>query len=634
MIVRMKKVSVLLYHRERENFLASLQDLGVVHIVELPEKDASSLQEIATRIKECERILRWLEHVQHQNLPQRFDKPPEAIMAAFDKLEAERLSIELHLQQAAKEGALLRPWGDFDPDLLTRLSAAGVVVKFYELSQNAYTALVEQGVMLVPVTQQRRSIRCVLIAHGEVPTIDAEEIHLPATSLGAIQKRIAELQKAYVRVEQQMHDLAAYTEVLKTYGTDQKNRFAVLSAALDLAPCVGGKIISLTGWCPVAREREVAAFLGKFPAWFSFSEPAPDDDVPVLLHNNRVVRLFEPITRLFSLPHYYECDPTPFFAPFFALFVGLCIGDVGYGALMVLASYIALRNIKAPQARPYCIMLLLLGSMTMLGGIMLNTCFGTTLFGGPGVPSGTALINHGAQFFAPLAPVVRERGITYPMMNFALLLGVLQVVLALVLRAVNSMRMQGVVFGLQPLAYLSCLLGGFIWAAHTNFMRLDVAGFTVGPARIGALLAAVPAGIGTAMLWGGITLIFFFNNPDKKLSIRLPLGIWELYGFATGILGDILSYMRLFALGLSSGLLGASFNKLAFMLVTKAGVIEYVSPLMLVSILLLVLGHGLNLLLSLVGAFVHPLRLTFVEFYKNLGFRGGGKPYAPLAKIR
>ncbi|MCX5901455.1 MAG: hypothetical protein NTX06_12135, partial [Proteobacteria bacterium] len=237
-------------------------------------------------------------------------------------------------------------------------------------------------------------------------------------------------------------------------------------------------------------------------------------------------------------------------------------------------------------------------------------------------------------YFAPLTPQPGQRGTVFPMMSFALLLGFLQVMLALTLRSITSIKNSGFVFGLQPISYMLCICGSIIWAAHTNFLKLGVADFTIGSAKLGLLIIAVPLIAGKVMTWGGLALLFCFNNPDKKIGLRLPLGIWELYGFATGILGDILSYLRLFALGLSGGLLGASFNKIAFMLITRDDVVHYGSPLIVGTILLLILGHMLNLILSIVGAFVHPLRLTFVEFYKNLDFKGGGKPYAPFSKKR
>ena len=112
------------------------------------------------------------------------------------------------------------------------------------------------------------------------------------------------------------------------------------------------------------------------------------------------------------------------------------------------------------------------------------------------------------------------------------------------------------------------------------------------------------------------------------------LSLWEFYGFASGLLGDILSYLRLFILGLSGGLLGSVFNYIAFLPVTVNGEINWHTPLIAITFLLLIAGHTLNICLTTLGALVHPLRLTFVEFYRNLDFKGGGKAYAPFRLTR
>jgi V/A-type H+-transporting ATPase subunit I len=128
----------------------------------------------------------------------------------------------------------------------------------------------------------------------------------------------------------------------------------------------------------------------------------------------------------------------------------------------------------------------------------------------------------------------------------------------------------------------------------------------------------------------GLVLLFFFNNPSKSVFVRLPLGLWEFYQFVTGLMGDVLSYIRLFALGLAGGLLGASFNKIALMVC--GGELNFSTPLVVFTIIILILGHVINIALASLGAFVHPLRLTFVEFYKHLEFQGGAKEYKPFAK--
>jgi V/A-type H+/Na+-transporting ATPase subunit I len=126
--------------------------------------------------------------------------------------------------------------------------------------------------------------------------------------------------------------------------------------------------------------------------------------------------------------------------------------------------------------------------------------------------------------------------------------------------------------------------------------------------------------------WLGVAMILLLNDPKANILTRIGKGIWDLYGL-TGIFGDLLSYIRLFALGIASAILGFVVNDIALQM--RDG-IPYLGPVLFV--LFLVVGHGANLLIASLGAFVHPMRLTFVEFYKNAGFTGGGKVYEPFAK--
>jgi V/A-type H+-transporting ATPase subunit I len=185
---------------------------------------------------------------------------------------------------------------------------------------------------------------------------------------------------------------------------------------------------------------------------------------------------------------------------------------------------------------------------------------------------------------------------------------------------------------LHPLGDICTVIGITIYVTKINFINL--ADFSFGIVPIGPFLSSLPFSVSYIFIGIGLAFMFLFNNPAKGL---LPYfggaGLWALYQFTTGIMGDVLSYLRLFALGLAGGLLGAAFNDIAFMFVLQEnGTINYTNPLFLVTLIVLVLGHTINFGLAALGSFVHPLRLTFVEFYKNLEFKGGGKAYSPLGK--
>ncbi|MCX5900647.1 MAG: hypothetical protein NTX06_07930, partial [Proteobacteria bacterium] len=423
MIVTMRRLDLLLYHREKDAFLKDLQDMGVVHIVENPDKDPASLQKTAELVKRCEHALALLGSVALQP-PQVAGLDGAAVLERFEPLETSLHGLQHSLQQSAKDEAAVRPWGEFDPGLIEKLSAGGIKIRFFKTEPRKFAALDREACVIEPVLRLPDMVYFIVADRGEHIPLDAMELFPPCRSLHEVRAAGEALKKKIAAVQADIDDLARHREALAAYCRRQYDLHRRLSTALDLQEQAAGSLISLTGWLPAEKEKSLAVFLDRFSAWYSFNDPAPEDDVPVLLKNNAFTRLFEPITKLFSLPVYSEVDPTPFFAPFFSLYVGLCMADMGYGAIIISAAAIAFRY-GAVGYRPYFKLLMVLGGSTMLGGMLLNSFFGMTVFGSPGVPVG--IIPWGAPYFAPLTPQPGLRGTVFPMMSFALLLGFLQV---------------------------------------------------------------------------------------------------------------------------------------------------------------------------------------------------------------
>jgi V/A-type H+-transporting ATPase subunit I len=218
----------------------------------------------------------------------------------------------------------------------------------------------------------------------------------------------------------------------------------------------------------------------------------------------------------------------------------------------------------------------------------------------------------------------------FPAMGFSIMLGIIQVILGIAIQATNKIRQQGAAWGLLPISYILIILGLLNVGAYGDVLKLGST--QIGPLPVGSLLKTLPPFLGKIFIFGGLAVMFIFNSPDKKIFFRPLLGLWELYQFASELMGNVLSYLRLFALGLASGLLGNAFNQIAFMFVTDAqGNLNFASIGIIGTVFVLVFGHTLNLGLGALGSFVHPLRLTFVEFYKCVQFKGGGKAYSPFA---
>lgn len=631
MIVPMKKLSVLLHHGEKERFLESLRDLGVVHVVETPEQTSEDLVSLRQRARVAEGVARGLQKIEREtktDVAQKADLEAQEVVQRYEALDEEREGIEQKSTALRKEAAVLTPWGDFDPASVARLADAGVKLRFFEMSEKKFDAMDCSQLNVELVNRVSGVAYFVVVEHGGRSEVSADEVLLPVASLKALLQQVNDLTGKRGDVQRRTAKLVAYRDLLKRHLAALQGDSAFESARLSMEEGAGGKVLALTGWLPAKNERKVAKALETFCAWSSIDNPSPEDNVPVQLENSAAAALFEPIMKIYSLPDYFELDPTVFIAPFFAVFFGLCLGDMGYGLLIMLVTAIGI--VKAPpKLKPFMRLGVILGGCTTVAGLLLNTFFGCAIFAVPGME--TAYFGSGPAM-ALLTPVETETGTYFPAMPFAMYLGLVQILVATVLKGITRVRNNGKIWALQPLSHISMLCGIAILLARIDF--IDLGKFAFGAIRIGPWLASLSLNAVYGFIFGGLAVHMFFNNPNKGLPVRLGLGIWELYQFVSGRMGDSLSYLRLFALGLAGGLLGAAFNQIAFMFITaEDGTVNYASPLIVFSIIILIGGHGLNIALAALGAFVHPLRLTFVEFYNNLEFKWGGKMFRPLSRL-
>ena len=365
-----------------------------------------------------------------------------------------------------------------------------------------------------------------------------------------------------------------------------------------------GALCLIEGFCPMEKEAELENMLTTAQVYYESAKPTAEDSTPIELKNNFYTRLFEPITRLYSLPNYAELDPTPFFAPSFMLFFGLCLGDGGYGLLILLAGLAVI--FKAPKLKEWGWLGVFMGLTTMVVGILTGMFFGINL-------EEVAVLAPVKQYFITEtnATVHFMGGAYHPMMVFAILIGIFQILFAMGFKVVKITLRDGFKYAAYDCAWLVALVTLIVWFALAG--TLSTAG-----------LYGIYAILGLCAVF-----ILFYSNPDRKvLLLNIGGGLWGTYNMVSGLLGDVLSYIRLFALGLAGGILGNVFNALA--LQAGGACPSWIG--WLPTLLILVFGHTLNFALCLISSVVHPMRLTFVEFYKNAGFEGGGKEYKPFKK--
>ena len=589
MITQMKKYTFLVFHRDYEPFLQQLRDIGVVHIT----------QKAAGLIEEDEALQAAL---QHEDELRRLIR-----QGAPDQLIQERDSIVQRIadaREAAKQAAV---WGEFEPARIQTLKEAGYTLRFFVCSTSAYK---EEWGIAVNNAEGKTYFVNVNNENYEYYADYATELPLPEKSATQFAQEAEHLNgllaAANARIETWQ---LANLDALKQQLVEAHQQIDWQRVTLSTDKLAEGALCLFEGFCPIDKEAELNALLAEAQLYYEETDPDKEDATPIKLHNNWFVRLFEPLTGMYGWPNYHEFDPTPILGPFFLLFFALCIGDAGYGLLLILVGYLIYKNkLKIEMFNGMGGIIMALGVGSAVVGYLMGGFFGLDLYNASWFPESAKAV-----MFKRLGGTDGKVGEYDVMMVLAILIGVVHLVLAMTVKAIAYTKRDGFRKTVSTWGWLLLIVGGIATAilAATSF---------IGPQATQIILIA----IGAVSALG----IFVFNTPGRNPLINIGAGLWDTYGMTTGLLGDVLSYIRLYALGLAGGMLGAAFNQLGAQVLGDSPNVGTIIGF----ILIVTFGHVLNLLMACLGAFVHPLRLSFVEYFKNAGYEGSGKLYQPFKK--
>lgn len=608
MIVKMKKYVFLVYHRQYTDFLEKLRDVGVVHVAEKPEGIAENDQ-LREKMQLAAKVKKTIAETESLLLP---DTTPAdasatidgaALLQAFDEMQAEKQRLQQAITNTRKEAERMAVWGNYDTKRLQELDEAGYKLQFYACTESKFKPEWETEYNTFVTGKIAATLYFVVVSDGQsAPDIDAETITLNAKNSAQLLLDVEGLNHLLVAHTAKMQAWAiANYKNLQQYALQIEENIDFQKVELSTEPTAENKVMLLEGYCPQSVEKDLDTMLEQENIYYEVSDPVMGENVPIKLKNNFFAKLFEPITKLYALPNYSEIDPTPFFAPFFMLFFGLCLGDGGYGLLILIAATIL--RIKKPAFRNLAILGQFLGGATMVVGLLTGVFFGIML------DSVTwPWLAEVKEYFITSNNYADKLGGYDPMMLVAIGVGVLQILFAMGFNAAKITIQHGFKYALSTVSWLVGILS--VMAAFL----LPLVGVTIPQAVLYAIagLCAV--------------IILFYNSPDKNIFANFGSGLWGTYNMVSGLLGDVLSYIRLFALGLAGGILGNVFNMLATDLTADMSAYIRWLPMLLI----LLIGHSLNFILCIISSIVHPLRLTFVEFYKNAGFEGGGEAYNPF----
>lgn len=603
MIVPMMKYSFLVYHADYKAFLKELKQMGVLHVQVKKQEATPEMQDLLRAYNDLLKTIRSLsvrgkDKVVSGEGPRLADGA--AVWQRIREIEAELEQKQQQIGSLEKEAQLLVPWGDFSPERLEDLKQSGLYFRFLVCRDKYFDPAWEQEHYLQKVSAEGGFTCFVLLqreAGASLPEWEGvDETLLPARSLSDLRKEQKALEAEVSRLNEELDSLATHQlGQLEAYAADLKSELDEANVLHQTQSEVEDHVRLIEGWVPQPKMAGLNAELDRRSILYVASRPTDDDKVPVQLKNNRFARVFESIGDLYELPNHKELDLVPFFAPFYMLFFGFSLGDAGYGLIILLAAIFM--KYKVPKMRSILTLAQWLGLVTVVFGALTGTFFGIDL-----IEADIAWLDKWKAYMID----------TDKLFNLALILGVIHILFGMVLKVVNVSITKGFSYAYATVGWLLLIVGS---------------GLAYGLRELGAVSESVGTYVQNGILIASGSLILLFNDPRRSIVMNFLNGLWDVYGMVTGLVGDLLSYIRLFALGVSSAILGFVFNELA-MSMRPDNVIF--GPLVMIIILLV--GHGMTLFMAGLGAFVHPIRLTFVEFYKNAGFTGGGKRYTPFAE--
>ena len=615
MILPMKKYAFFVYQPEYSAFLRQLRELGVLHVKE--QRSTKEEQQFTENIEEQQRITKLQQRLtvirnshklepntspEHlptlEGLPQRAEGY-DSFLQSLKEIDEEATT--LAAQQAERQLLMkeLEVWGDFDLQLLQKLRTAGYYLHFFLIPTRQYQEAWEEAYNAQVISAEGRYTYFITVTQQpEAPQLPEAELQkLPTKSLSLLEVEYNTAEERLQLLQSSRLYLAHHAECLEAQKVALQNRYNMRNAEYQAERLYDDQLVILEGWLPAEDAPKLETALAESGTAYTELEIGEGEDVPIKLRNNRFSRAFQPIVELFSLPNYYELDPTAYIAPFFMVFFGICFGDAGYGMIVLLVSTLLKRKAK-PSTKDLLELCQWLGLSGLVIGFFSGSFFGIELVK-------VSFLQSIRSYFID----------SNNMMIIALVLGFIQIIFAKYIGALKVQKQKGFRHALSNYAWPTLIV------ALVVMIGLPMLHMTL-PVWAEYILYGIIAIT--------VLLVLFYNSPGKNIFVNLGSGLWHTYSTASGLLGDTLSYIRLFAIGLTGAVLGQVFNTLATS-VTSSLPIYVAIPLALV---ILVFGHGINFGLTTIGALVHPIRLIFVEYFNNSEYEGGGKAYDPLRKLK
>ena len=598
MIVKMKKLTLLCTPAQRERTLETLRDLKVVHVEHVKAPEGHELDKARNHLLYVQRAQEVLQA--HPGTDPTGKDPDQLVDHVWELIHKQK-ELQETLQGLRHEVERITPFGDFDPREMQRLAKSGVVAKLYEWSFKESPEIPE-GVSISEISRDKTQVYVFAASRTDF-NLAAHEVRLPHQSLSELNRHIEKTEKALEENEAEFRKYAgdkALVDEIADKATDSVRYLEVQKGMGD-----ADTFVYLQGFYPIEREADIVAAAETHGWGYIFEAVSEEDQPPTLLRNPKWV---EPIKAVLSVigvvPGYKELDVSALFLIFLSIFFAFLIGDAGYGLLFIALSLFGKFKTRGnAAAQPGLNLLLIMSTCCVVFGVLTGNYFGIAIDSLPPI-----LQSLTSDFMTGLSAETGLRDSAASANNVMFICFVIGAIHITIAHAWNFIR---------KINSLACL-GDLGWIFSTWSLFFLVLDMVIGSKDVP--IPMMPTNVLYSVLGTGAGLILTSILTQKNYFGIVTLALDLINNFV-----DIISYVRLYAVGAASLAIAAAFNEMA------SGV-GFNGIGSLGAAFILFLGHGLNIILCAMGILVHGIRLNTLEFSGHAGVEWGGHPFNPFKK--
>jgi V/A-type H+-transporting ATPase subunit I len=584
-IVPMTKVTVVAQEKDASQTVSAMRSLGVLHVehqIAPAGKDINALQDDLALVNRATAILSETEFSPKRTAAAKEPGDWKSSARHIINLRSRYEQLQEYSLVLKKGISVWEPWGDFDPRTIKHLGEKNIYIRFYQIPAKEIKNL-PAGVAVKKITAKAGIANCVVIARRKIE-VPFKELSLPRMGLAGLKERLAEDIRVAQTIKEEVKQQAVYLKGFLARKKLLENELELHQARKGMGQI--GNLMYLTGYAPFDVTNKLLEAAKKQRWGILISEPSEEDQVPTLIRNPRWVSVINPVFKIIEVvPGYRELDISLWFLVFFSIFFGILIGDAAYGIILfIITAWAQKKWGRKTSMRSAFILFYMLSTAAIIWGVLSGTFFGQEW-----LPA----------WVKPVIPALRDDKKVQALCFF---LGALHLSIAHLWRGIVKAP------SLKALAE-----AGWIFILWTAFFL----------ARALVLGDNFP-GFGIWFLISGATLVLFFTNPRKNIIKGIGQGLGNLLLNLVNNFTDIVSYVRLFAVGLATVAVADSFNKMAM----EVGFNNVITGLL--TVLILLVGHTLNILLGPMSVLVHGVRLNVLEFCNHLDIKWSGFSYRPL----